>query len=174
MRHQAILHFERMDVLAALDDEVFDPPCDLHVPLGIHLRLVARVHPYFALLVAQHRFRGPLRCAPVLFHDQVAMHRQLASRADGKDLAAVQRVDDFGFYVREKSPYAVDAFLQRVVGRGHGGDGRRFGHSVAYGQFGQVEDFVQFAHQLCGDTASGGDAGAQVLEAFVGNGAVLE
>ena len=174
VRHEAILHFEGMDIFAAPDDQVLDPPRDLHVPLFIHLRLVARVHPYFALPVAQHRFRGAIRCAPVLFHDQVAVHRQLASLANGKDRAAVQRVDDLGFYVREKAPDAVDAFLERVVGGGHGGDGGRLGHAVADGQLGQIEDFVQLAHQLCGDAASGGDAGAQVLEAFGGNGAVLE
>ena len=86
----------------------------------------------------------------------------------------IKRVDDFGFDVWEKTANGVDAFLYGIVCGGHGGDGGCLGHAVADGEFCEVEDFVQFAHEFCGDRAASRYTGAEVLEAFVGDGAVVD
>ena len=175
MRKEAIFNLLLMIVLSPLNDQILDPTRDLNVAISIHFGFITRKHPDFPLGIGDHRFRGLRWGIPIFFHDEVAAHGQFASLAHGEDFAAgMGGIHNFGRNVREEATDAVDAFFDRVVRGRHGGYGARFRHAVADGQFGQVEDPVQFSHQLGWDAGAGGDAGAEVFEAGVGYGAVLE
>lgn len=76
--------------------------------------------------------------------------------------------------MREETTHAIDAFFEGIVGGGHGGYGACFCHTIANGEFSEVEDLVEFAHQLCRDTGASCDSGTEMFEAGVGYGAVLE
>lgn len=127
------------------------------------------VHPDLAVTVRDHYFGRSLGIAPVFFHQEVAAHGELALGVDRDGLALVGWVDDLGFDVGHESADGAEAFVEGVVGGGHGGDGGCLGHAVADGQFGEVESVVQFLHELVRDGASSSDARPQILEAFVGH-----
>ncbi|TFB01286.1 hypothetical protein CCMA1212_006777 [Trichoderma ghanense] len=160
---EAVLDLERVDVLAAADDEVLDAPRDLDEAVGVHLGLVARVEPRAAVgLVAPH-LGGALRVAKVALHDEVARGGQLAALANGDDARGVAGVDDLDRRVRHGRADGGGALGKGVRGPGHAADGRRLRHAVADDQVLQAEAGEDGAHQGLGDAAAGDDALAQVL-----------
>lgn len=76
--------------------------------------------------------------------------------------------------MRHQPADGLDALHQRIIRRRHGRHRAGLRHAVANRQLGQVEDAVQLAHQLGGDGAAGGDAGAELVEAGRRHGARRE
>src|SRR5207249_11639321 len=89
VRVEKLLHFARVDVLAAADDHVLDPADDVDVALLVHGGEVAGVHPARRV----DRLARRLLVVPVAAHDDVAAAAQLAGRAPGQDHAGLG-VDD--------------------------------------------------------------------------------
>ena len=73
MSDHRLLHLDRRDVLATRDDHVLRPVPQLHVPVGVNDREVARVQP-----PARERLRRGLRIAVVALHHGVPPHHDLA------------------------------------------------------------------------------------------------
>src|SRR5690242_235007 len=82
VRKKTILDFERVDVFAALDDEVLDAACDANIAVSVHSRFVTGMHPHDAVIVGDHDFRCLLLVAPVPLHEQVSAHGELATLVD--------------------------------------------------------------------------------------------
>jgi len=148
MRKQTVLHFKRVDVLPAADDQVLDTARDADIAIVIHGGLITRVHPQLTLVVSSHHLGGLLRLAPVLLHHQVAAHRQLAPFPDAENSRGVDWVHDLGFHMWHQPPHGVDALVHGVICRRHARHWARLRHAVADGQLGQVERLVQLAHDL--------------------------
>src|SRR5918998_5551948 len=76
---EELLDLAGIDVLAAPDDHVLDPPDDPDVPVLVHRRQVAGVHPARRV----DRLRGPLGLVPVARHHQIAARAELTGLATG-------------------------------------------------------------------------------------------
>ena len=74
---EELLDLPRVDVLAAADDHVLDPPDDVHVAVVGHHREVAGVHP----AVGVDGLGRALGVVPVALHDRVAARAELAGLA---------------------------------------------------------------------------------------------
>ena len=75
VRDQHFLDFERRDVLAAADDDVFLPIDDQHVAIAVDGRQVSGMEPS-----ALHRVQAVSRPLPVAVHDDVAAGHDLPNR----------------------------------------------------------------------------------------------
>jgi hypothetical protein len=89
----------RVDVLAAADDQVLDPPDDVHVAVVAHDGEIAGVHP-------ARRIDGGVgrrNVLPVPEHDRIAARTELARCAARRDRAGF-RIDDLAFEMRVNAP----------------------------------------------------------------------
>lgn len=161
---QRDLDLERVDVLAAADDQVLDAAGDVHVPIHVHARLVAAVHPPGAARVRDHVLARARGLAVVPLHDEVAGGGQLAARAARQRAGAVERVHDLDGRVRQRAADGAGAALRRVARRRHAAHGRRLRHAVADDELIQPERLAEPAHQRLRDGTAGRDALAQVRE----------
>ncbi len=65
---EELLDLTRIDILAAANNHVFQPPDDVDVAIVIHRGQIAGMHPAGGV----DRFGGRLRIAPVAQHHRVA------------------------------------------------------------------------------------------------------
>src|ERR1700679_2296205 len=84
---EGVFDLDRIDVLAAGDDHVFDPIDDIDESVLIHVAAVAGMHP-----AVDHGAGGLFGALPITHHDIVATHDDFTDRAMGYRL--VVRVDD--------------------------------------------------------------------------------
>ena len=137
-----------MDVLAALDDDIFDTTSNLDISFCIHLCFVASMHPDFAFVVGYHDLGCPIWRAPVFFHHEIAVDGQLTPLTHRENLGSVSRADHLYFYVRHRSANAVNAFLHWIICSSHDRYWAGFCHSIADCQLGQIQDLMELSHQL--------------------------
>src|ERR1700738_4238036 len=95
MRVEELLDLARIDVLAAADDHVLDPPNDADVAVLVHRGEVAGVHP--ALLV--DRLGSLVGVLPAAAHHEIPAGKELAGLA-ARLRAPGARVDDLDLRVR--------------------------------------------------------------------------
>ena len=113
-------------VLAAADHHVLDPPDDVDIPVGVHHRDVAGVHPTRDI----DRIRRLGRLVPVAEHHRIATGAQFAGPTAGQRQTAlgIDHLDlDMGHHPADRRHSALDG----VVAPRLGGYGRRLGHAVA-------------------------------------------
>jgi len=153
---EELLDFPRVDVLAAADHHVLDPPGDGQVPVGIHHGEVAGVHPVGRV----DGLGGLVRLVPVADHHRVAAGAQLA-RSAARHGAARLGVDDLHLEVRPDPAHGGYPAVERVVGAGLGGDRRGLRHAVADPYLGHPHLPDDLLHHLDRAGRARHDAGTQ-------------
>ncbi|CFS04388.1 Uncharacterised protein [Mycobacterium tuberculosis] len=111
MRVEEFLDLPRRDVLAAPDDEVFDPAGDPHVPGRVHLSQISGVHP----AVGVDHLRSLLRVIPVPGHHRIASRAELADHP-ARDRLARGRIHHLDLKVWTHPTDRADPSIHRVVG----------------------------------------------------------
>src|SRR6185437_9234727 len=109
MAEQIFLDLTRIDVLAAPDHHVLEPPDDVAVAVFVERGEIAGMHP--ARLV--ERVRGFLRVVPIAQHDAVTARAQFAGCVRRHDAAL--GIDDLYFDMRMNAADGRDLALHRVV-----------------------------------------------------------
>lgn len=165
---EAVLDLERVDVLAAADNEVLDAAGDGDEALLVHLGLVARVHPGGEAGGAVEAGLGDADVcgagvvAKVALHDEVAGGGELAGGVEGREAGAVAGVDDLDGGVGHRGADRGGPAVRRVGRRRHAADGRGLGHAVADDEVAQPEAAADRLHEGLGHRGARGDALAQV------------
>src|SRR3954470_2704652 len=150
---EELLDLTGIDVLAAADDHVLDPPDDIDVAVVGHHCLVAGVHPARAV----DRVGGPFGVFPVAEHHAVAAGLELSGRA-ARQCAAGVGVGDADLYVRVHVPDCGGAVLEVVLCSSLGRDRGCLGHSVADRDLAHVHPVDHLAHYLDRARRPGHDA----------------
>ncbi len=166
VRHEALLDLERVDVLAAADDDVLEAARDGAVAPVVEDGLVARVQPQHARPVAHHDLGRLLRVVPVPRLQLVAGDAELAAGADGDHVALV--VDDLGARVRHQRPHRRQPLVHGVVREGVEARRRRLRQPVAARELGHAEPRDQQLHQVPGNGRAGDDARPEVVAVETG------
>ncbi len=163
VRVEELLDLRRVDVLAAADDHVLDPPDDVQVTRLVHDGEVAGVHPACGV----DHLGGLLRLVPVAQHDRVAAGAHLARRPARQHQAGL-RVDHLHLDVRVHPPDRRHPPLHVVIGLGLAGDRGRLGHPVADRYLGHVHLADDPLHHLDRARRSGHDPGPQAGQVIAG------
>ncbi len=142
MAVEEFLDLARIDVLAAADDHVLDPPDDVAVALLVDGADVAGVHP----AVGVDRLGRPLRIVPVAEHHRIAAGAELA-RLPARDGAAL-RVDHLDLQVRLHAADGGHPPLERIVQGALEADRAGLGHAVGDGHAGHVHPVHHMLHHL--------------------------
>src|SRR3984893_19111697 len=152
---EKLLDLARIDVLAAADHHVLDPPDDVAVALGVYGREIAGLHPAGRI----DRLARLLLVIPVAEHDRIAASQQIARRAARHDPPL--GIDDLYFAVRRYPSNCRNPPLDRIVGRALEAYRAGLGHAVSDCDLGQVHPLDRAFHDLDRARASGHDPGAQ-------------
>src|SRR5450755_19354 len=107
---EELLDLARVDVFAAAYDQILDAAHDIDIPLGIHRRQVAGMHPVGAI----NRGHRRLGIVPVADHDAVATRAEFAGLVGRNNLAG-RGIDDLDLQVRRDLTDRADAFVQGRV-----------------------------------------------------------
>src|SRR5438874_13837351 len=103
MAVEKLFHLARIDVLAAPDDHVLDPPDDVDVAVLIHGGQVAGMHPARPV----DSLAGGFFVVPVAAHHHVSAAAQLA-RGTSLDDGAGARIDDLDLDMRMDAAHRGD------------------------------------------------------------------
>src|SRR6185437_9832593 len=168
MAEEEILDLARIDVLAAADQHVLDPPDDVAIALGVDGGKIAAMHPPDLV----DRRAAPFRILPIAAHDAIAARAQLAGFAYRHDASGL--VDDLDLDMRMDAPDRGDAALDRIVDARLEGDRARFGHAVGDGNFAHMHLLDDASHGLDRAGRARHDAGAQARYVVAGEARVIE
>ena len=156
MREQEFLDFARVDVLAAADDHVLDPPGDAETSVGQPHGQIAGVQPTLGI---DGGGRG-LGIVIVAQHDDVPPRAQFALLIVGQRGTA-QRIGNLHFHAGERPADRLDAQLERVVGPGLGDHRRGLGLAVRDRDLAHAHPIDDLLHDLDRAGAAGHDARPQ-------------
>lgn len=157
MGQKTVFDLERVDVFAAADDQVFNAAGYGYVAVWgeggfvaclfllldswfqpgfsfsyMGLLRATYVHPHFPIIIRNHDLSCSVRVIPVFFHKQVPRNSQFTSLTDRHD-TPVCGINHLRLDMGHESPDGINAFINRVVCRGHSRHGTRLGHPVADG-----------------------------------------
>ena len=147
---QDLVHFARVDIVAAHDDQIFFAVHDIIVALFVVVGDVAGMQP--AVGQGGGRLFGTV---PVALHDLRTAHQHLALLIGAQNMVAVVDVHDADLGMREG--HADGAFLLRAVQRVGRDAGRGLGQAEAFGDAG-VGHAHPAAQGLGGERRRTGDA----------------
>ena len=154
-----LLDLTGVDVLAAPDDHVLEPPGDLEIAVLVLAAEIAAVEP----AVGVDGLGGGLGHLVVALHDVVAPGHELPADPDGALLPGV-RVDDLALHVGEPAAHRLCAHVQGVVKAAHGAPRGRLCLAEHGDNLLHVHHVSGLAHQLRRAVGPGHDAGADVGE----------
>src|SRR6516225_8497132 len=155
---EELLDLARIDVLAAADHHVLNPPDDVAIALLVDRREIASVHPTRRV----DRLAGLFLVIPIAEHDEIAARQQLTGGAARHDPSL--RVDHLRLDMRHYPPDGRYPTFYRVVGRRGKTRWARLGHAVTNDDFGQVHRCACALHDFDRARAAGHHAGAQRSE----------
>ncbi|TLS29419.1 hypothetical protein PpBr36_02138 [Pyricularia pennisetigena] len=157
---QPLLDLERVDVLAAPDDDVLEPARDATVAVGVEHGLVARLEPQHPVLVPHHHLGRLLRVVPVARLQLVPRDAELAAPAQRDRLAVA--VHDLGVRVRHQRPHRRQPPRHHVVGEGVEARRARLRQPVAARELGHAQSRHHLLHQVSRHRRPGHDARAEL------------
>ncbi len=161
-----VLDLLRVDILAAADNHIFDPPGDAVVAVAPPPREVAGVQP----AVRVDGGGGGGRHFIITLHDVVAPRHELSVGVVGEVFAG-SRIDNLAFDAGQRLPHRADAHLHRVVGTAHCAARRRFGLSEHDGNLAHPHFLQNVLHHLDRAGTARHNAGAHMRK--VGGGEQL-